>query len=141
MGASCGPSTCCAGTSCGRKYASYKTLKDMNKKGVYPPNQIEEEVTSNWNKRIGKEVTFVDKDQARTIAQKTIAKLAKKGNGIKYYEDSFCQEYNKIDPMGMGQNPKASICVMMTAMMAKPGMNGFNMKEPNTGGELMLLKR
>ena len=113
----------------------------MNKKGIYPPNQIEEEVTFNWNKKVGKEVTFIGKDQARTIAQQTVKALGKKGNGIKYYEDSFIKEYNKIDPMGLGQSPKSSICSMVTAMVAKPGVNGFNVNESTkTGGELMLIK-
>ena len=33
----------CARTSCGEAYLEWKALKEMNARGVYPPNQINDE--------------------------------------------------------------------------------------------------
>ena len=51
---------------------------------------------------------------------KTVNTLGSRGNGLKFFHDSFNIEYNKVDPMGMGKNVKASLCAMITAMMAPP---------------------
>ena len=108
----------CAQTSCGKMYVEWKVLKESNKKGIYPPNQIEGEVTSYWNKIVGKDETFANKDQAKQIATKVVNGLGSGGNGIKFEEDSFTKQYKKIDMMGLEKNPKASIIIMITAMMA-----------------------
>ena len=36
--------TMCAQSSCGKKYISWKALKEMNARGVYTPEQIQEQV-------------------------------------------------------------------------------------------------
>ena len=91
----------------------------MNNNGVYPPNQIEKEVDSYWGKTVGND-TFADKEQAKIIATKTVNGLGSGGNGIKFDEDMFTKQYKKIDPMGLGKNPKATVVVCITAMMAPP---------------------
>ena len=48
MGAVCVENTCCADSNCGKNVIRKKAIKDMNKRGVYPPNQIEEKVSKNW---------------------------------------------------------------------------------------------
>ena len=54
----------CAQTSCGKAYIEWKALKELNAKGVYPPNQIEKEVDSVWASVVGDE-TFANKDQVK----------------------------------------------------------------------------
>ena len=78
----------CAQTSCGQAYVEWKALKEMNKNGVYPPNQIEKEVDSYWGKVVGND-TFADKEQAKIIATKTINGLGSGGNGITFNEEQF----------------------------------------------------
>ena len=107
----------CAQTSCGKAYIEWKALKEMNKKGIYPPNQIEKEVDTYWNKIVGKDETFANKDQAKDIATKVVNGLGSGGNGLKFDEDSFSKNYKKIDPMGMGKNVKATVIAMITNMM------------------------
>ena len=79
----------CAQTSCGKAIMEWKALKELNKKGIYPPNQIEKEVESSWNKSVGKDETLADKEQAKMIATKVVNTLGAAGNGIKFEEDNF----------------------------------------------------
>ena len=54
------------------------------------------------------------------MATKIVNSLGSGGNGIKFEEDSFSKQYKKIDPMGLGKNPKAVIITLITNMMLPP---------------------
>ena len=79
----------CAQTSCGKAFMEWKVLKESNKKGIYPPNQIEKEVDTYWSKIVGKDETFADKEKVKEISTKVVNGLGAGGNGIKFEEESF----------------------------------------------------
>ena len=79
----------CAATPCGQMYIEYKALKELNMKGIYPPNQIQEVVDKNWNSEVGKNESTCDKEQAKAIATKTVNYLGECGNGITFNEKDF----------------------------------------------------
>ena len=39
----------CANTSCGKKLANKRDLKEMNKRGVFTPDQIQKECDKAWS--------------------------------------------------------------------------------------------
>ena len=61
----------------------------MNKRGVYPPNQINAEVEKQWGKHVDSDTNFATKEQVKQITTKTINNLGSKGNGITFNEDVF----------------------------------------------------
>ena len=93
----------CANTSCGQAYEEYKAQKVMNKKGIYTPNQIEDEIKSCWKRVAGSDET-VDREKAKEIVSRVINGLGVKGNGITFDEPAFNKQYKKVDPMGLGKN-------------------------------------
>ena len=51
----------CAQTSCGVKYINWKVLIEMNKRGVYTPEQIVEHVDKAWEKVNKNDLSIIDK--------------------------------------------------------------------------------
>ena len=72
-------------------------------KGVYTPNQIEDETKICWKRIAGKDET-VDREKAKEIVSRVVNGLGAKGNGIKFQEAVFNKQYKKVDPMGLGKN-------------------------------------
>ena len=62
----------CAATPCGKMYMEYKAVKELNMKGIYPPNQIQKTVESYWPGTVGKNEMSCDKDKAREVSRKTV---------------------------------------------------------------------
>ena len=86
----------------------------MNARGVYPPNQINDEVEKHWKGVVDSETTFATKDQVKQIATKVVNGLGSRGNGITFNNDIFTKQYKKIDPMGLEKNLQSVISVMVT---------------------------
>ena len=61
----------------------------MNKRGIYPPNQIQAEVEKVWKNKVDSGETFATKEQVIDIATKVVNSLGSKGNGIKFDEAVF----------------------------------------------------
>ena len=110
----------CAQTSCGQAYIEWKAIKEMNSRGVYPPNQIQDEVESVWKGQVDKDSTFATKEQTKAIATKVVNSLGARGNGITFDETLFAKQYKKIDPMGLEKNLQSVVAVLITQMMAPP---------------------
>ena len=73
----------CANTACGKKLVEWKALREMNKKGIFTPEQVNDEVEKNWNSEVG-DGTFANKEQASTIAENTVNVLGNLGSGKKF---------------------------------------------------------
>ena len=92
----------CAQTPCGEAYMEWKALKELNMKGIYPPNQIQKTEESEWKSIVGKNESTCNKEQAQEICTEVINSLGSGGNGITFDEDEFEKQYNKIDMLGLG---------------------------------------
>ena len=88
----------------------------MNKKGVYTPEQVDENTTYFWNKVVGADASVSNKEECKKIVQKTVNYLGSLGSGKKFSEDEFNSTYKKGDPLGLEKNVKAVVTVMVTSM-------------------------
>ena len=79
----------CAQTSCGQAFMEWKALKELNKQGVYPPNQINDEVEKAFKSIVGKDSTFANKEQAKQICERVVNDLGSRGNGITFDDSKF----------------------------------------------------
>ena len=97
----------------------WKALKDMNKEGVFTPEQLNDNTTYYWNKVAGEDNSTCDKEQCKQIVQKTVNYLGSLGSGKKFTDDEFDSAYKKGDPLGLEKNLKAVVIVMVTSMAKK----------------------
>ena len=93
---------CCCGCCSGRSYPQWAALREMNKKGVYTPDQVREATQKAWiNYNPGAEVS-VNKETSRFICRDAVNELGKKGDGQKHNEKLFEESYTKFDKLGYG---------------------------------------
>ena len=108
----------CAQTPCGEAYMEWKALKELNMKGIYPPNQIQKAEEEQWKSVVGKGDSTCNKEQAQEICTSVVNSLGESGNGIKFDQASFETQYDKIDMLGLGTILEAQVIVIITCMMA-----------------------
>ena len=52
----------CAQTSCGKAFVEWKAVKEMNKNGVYTPEQIQDAVEKAWKEHNPDDSAIVGKE-------------------------------------------------------------------------------
>mmetsp|Transcript_14368 Transcript_14368/g.24462 ORF Transcript_14368/g.24462 Transcript_14368/m.24462 type:complete len:123 (-) Transcript_14368:100-468(-) len=109
----------CAETSCGKAYMEWQAVKEMNKRGVYTPDQVEKVLNKNWKKFNSEDNTFVSKEVVQSVCTEGVNYLGSIGNGITFDKESFDKNYKKIDPMGLEKNPKIAVQGLLT-VLTKP---------------------
>ena len=95
----------------------WQALKELNARGIYTPQQVEEQINTYWAKVNPDDSTFVNKDQAKSICEMGVNALGGLGKKIEFSEDKFNSAYRVLDPMGMGKNTKTSVLAMLTSMV------------------------
>ena len=107
----------CAQTSCGQAVIKWKLLKDANKKGIYKPDQITENLDYYWKKHNPDDNSTVNKETAKKITRDTVNYLGSIGSGKKFEESEWEPLYKKGDFVGLEKNLKAVVMVQVTAMI------------------------
>ena len=109
----------CAQTACGKKYAEFSALKEMNKKGVYTPEQIEGVVEKQWKKHNGEDNTFVNKDTCKIMVEESVNALGKLGDGQTFDESLFEKAYNNFNKWGSKDKIVKQMVIGMTTYMVQ----------------------
>ena len=107
----------CANTSCGQAFIKNKALREMNKKGIYTPEQIDDKVDKYWIKYNPDMTTLIKKDQCTEIIQACVNDLGKIGDGMQYDEAKFLKVYKKFDAWGSQKIQKAMVVGMLTQLV------------------------
>ena len=107
----------CSQTSCGKAAIEYGLLREMNKRGVYTPEQINSAVEKYW-KSYSNGDTFIDKDRCRKVVKKSVGAIGTLGNGMSMNETQFEGVYKAIDKMGLGKIAQAMCLAMVTKHIA-----------------------
>ena len=115
--------TMCAQTSCGVKYINWKVLKEMNSRGVYTPEQIQEQVDKAWAKINKDDLSIIDKKMTKEIVEQAVNALGAIGDGYVFEEEKFEKSYLLFDSWGLEKIVKSFVIGMVTAMLAKDGEN------------------
>ncbi len=91
----------------------------MNKRGVYTPEQISENVKHYWSKHVGEAAT-ANKEDCKKIVSDTVNYLGSIGDGAKFDESTFNDNYQKVDMLGFEKNQESSVIIIVTSMACKP---------------------
>ena len=59
----------------------WQALKEMNKKGIYAPDQINEAVDTNWDSVNPDGDTIVNKEKCKEMVENSVNHLGKLGDG------------------------------------------------------------
>ena len=109
----------CAETSCGKAYITWQAKKEANKRGVYEPEQITEQVKYYWAKHASSpDATFVNKAEAEKICEESVNYLGSLGSGVTFDKPSFDNIYATTDMLGFEKNPETAVVIMVTNMVA-----------------------
>ena len=111
MGSTCGTN------GCSMMFKERQFIKEQNKKGIYPPQQIQKYVEKNWNSVIGN-YAYGNKDQVKKVSTLTINQLGQLGNGTKFDEKKFNKQYKYIDPYKNEKNIREVVIGMITKILA-----------------------
>ena len=86
--------------NCKEMYTDFKHLKELNRQGIYTPEQIRKEVDLVWLSVVAT-ADVADKEQTKQITMTTVNKLGARGDGLTFDEKAFRLQYKKIDPAGI----------------------------------------
>ena len=77
----------CANTTCGQSYMKWHALKQMNKKGIYMPDQIMNACDKYWDKFNPEDEMVVNKQKCTEMVEAAVNELGSIGDGQKFDED------------------------------------------------------
>ena len=91
----------CAQTSCGKAYIKYKALKELNAKGIYEPEQIEDAINRAWGNVVSGEDKPSD-EQAKEIFKQAVDALGALGDGNGFEEEQWKKNSKIAKPPVIG---------------------------------------
>ena len=93
----------------------------MNKRGVYTPEQIEEQVSKQWKKHNPEDNTFINKDTCKTMVEGAVNALGEMGDGVKFDEQTvWGKAYNQFNKWGSKEKIVKEMVIGMTTYMVAP---------------------
>ena len=98
----------------------WQALKEMNKKGIYSPEQINDTVDKNWDSVNPDGDTIVNKEKCKEMVENAVNHLGSLGDGGQFDEDAFNKAYKKADPWGTQKILKPVVLAMVTSLVTKP---------------------
>ena len=107
----------CANTSCGQAFIKWKALKEMNAKGVYTPEQLQEYVDNAWDKHNPDGDTFTNKEKCKLMCEQAVNGLGSIGDGYKLNDNAYSKGYSAVDKMGFGKIAKPMVLAMVTKII------------------------
>ena len=97
----------CANTSCGAAYLKNKAVKEMNSRGVYTPEQIEEALDVAWEQvNPDNKVLMVNKAAAQKMVEHVVNHLGSIGDGKQFDAAVFEKNYKVVDKKNAQKNTK-----------------------------------
>ena len=109
----------CANTSCGQAYIKWKALKEMNAKGIYSPEQIDEQNERVWSTYNPDDSTFVNKETCQKMVEDAVNALGSIGDGKTFDAAEYDKVYKTVDKLKAGKIIKHMVLAMVTGMVAK----------------------
>ena len=108
----------CAQTSCGKAYMKWKTIKEMNAKGIYTPEQITDTIDKNWDAVNPDGKSTVTQDECKKVAEDSINYLGSIGDGATFDTASYDSK-KKFAGIILNIVKKEQIIAVVTALLAK----------------------
>ena len=108
----------CTSSSCCSKLTVSRKVREMNKKGIYTPDQINQACDTQWLIINPEENTIVNMEQCRKICEKSVNHLGAIGNGRKFSKKVFLKFYKKYDTWGTQKILKPMIYNMVKDILS-----------------------
>ena len=108
----------CATTSCGKAYIKWKAVKEMNARGVYTPEQVQDTVQSNWDAIVKEGASTISKDECKKVTEDSVNYLASLGAGNKFDAAAF-ESKKKFAGIILNVVKKEQIIVLVTTLVTK----------------------